>query len=57
VSGNTAVVMAKLWAKGREEGAEVNYTLWFSEVYVRTPEGWRYFLGQASLPLPIKSNP
>jgi ketosteroid isomerase-like protein len=57
VSGNTAVVTAKLWAKGLEDGAEVNYTLWFSDVYVRTPEGWRYFFGQASLPLPIKSKP
>jgi ketosteroid isomerase-like protein len=52
VSGNTAVVTAKLWASGLEDGAKINYTLWFSDVYVRTPQGWRYFFGQASLPLP-----
>jgi ABC-type uncharacterized transport system permease subunit len=51
VSGNTAVVTAKLWAKGIEDGAKVDYVLWFSDVYVRTPKGWRYFFAQASLPL------
>jgi ketosteroid isomerase-like protein len=51
VSGNTAVVTAKLWAKGLEDGVKVDYTLWFSDVYVRTPAGWRYFFGQASLPV------
>jgi ketosteroid isomerase-like protein len=55
VSGDTAVVTAKLWAKGIEDGVKVEYTLWFSDVYVRTPKGWRYFFGQASLPLPSKS--
>jgi hypothetical protein len=30
----------------------VNYKLWFSDTYVRTPTGWRYVFGQASLPLP-----
>jgi ketosteroid isomerase-like protein len=55
VSGDTAVVTAKLWAKGLEDGAKVDYTLWFSDVYVRTPKGWRYFFGQASLPLPRTS--
>jgi hypothetical protein len=24
----------------------------FSDTYVRTPSGWRYVFGQASLPLP-----
>ena len=52
VSGDTAVVTAKLWAKGQEDGATVDYSLWFSDVYVRTSKGWRYFFGQASLPLP-----
>jgi ketosteroid isomerase-like protein len=52
--GDTAVVTAKLWAKGLEDGANVDYTLWFSDVYVRTPAGWRYVFGQASLPLPSK---
>jgi len=50
--GDTAVVTAKLWAKGLEDGVKVDYTLWFSDVYVRTPAGWRYVFGQASLPLP-----
>ncbi len=55
VSGDTAVITAKLWAKGLEDGTKVDYTLWFSDVYVRTPKGWRYFFGQASLPLPRAS--
>jgi ketosteroid isomerase-like protein len=55
VSGDTAVVTAKLWAKGLEDGVKVDYTLWFSDVYVRTSKGWRYFFGQASLPLPQAS--
>jgi hypothetical protein len=29
-----------------------DYTLWFSDTYVRTPNGWRYVFGQSSLPLP-----
>jgi ketosteroid isomerase-like protein len=52
VSGNTAVVTAKLWAKGVEDGVKVDYEMWFSDVYVRTPKGWSYLFGQASLPLP-----
>jgi ketosteroid isomerase-like protein len=55
VSGDTAVVTAKLWAKGLEDGVKIDYTLWFSDVYVRTPKGWRYYFGQASLPLPRAS--
>lgn len=31
---------------------QVEYNLWFSDVYVRTASGWRYVFGQASLPLP-----
>ena len=52
VWGNTAVVTAKLWEKGRENGKPFEYALWFSDTYVRTPSGWRYVFGQASLPLP-----
>jgi len=55
VSGDTAVVTAKLWAKGIEDGERVDYILWFSDVYVRTPKGWRYFFAQASLPVRDKS--
>jgi len=53
VWGDTAVVTAKLWAKGTRDGKPFEYTLWFSDTYVRTPAGWRYVFGQASLPLPL----
>jgi ketosteroid isomerase-like protein len=53
--GDTAVVTAKLWAKGTENGKPFEYTLWFSDTYVRTSAGWRYVFGQASLPLPKTS--
>jgi len=52
VWGDTAVVTALLWAKGTENGKPFEYRLWFSDTYVRTPAGWRYVFGQASLPLP-----
>jgi ketosteroid isomerase-like protein len=52
VWGDTAVVTALLWAKGSEAGKSFEYKLWFSDTYVRTPTGWRYVFGQASLPLP-----
>jgi len=55
VWGDTAVVTAKLWVKGSTEGKPVEYRLWFSDTYVRTPAGWRYVFGQASLPLPKAS--
>ncbi|HEY5801709.1 MAG TPA: nuclear transport factor 2 family protein [Burkholderiaceae bacterium] len=53
VAGDTAVVTAKLWIKGvRKAGSAVDVALWYSDTYVRTPAGWKYFFGQASLPLP-----
>ncbi len=52
VWGNTAVVTAKLWEKGTDNGKPFDYTVWFSDTYVRTPTGWRYVFGQSSLPLP-----
>lgn len=52
VYGNTAVVTARLRIKGTSKGVTFERRLWFSDVYVRTPGGWRYFLGQASLHLP-----
>ena len=55
VWGDTAVVTAKLWAKGTNEGKPFEYIVWFSDTYVRTPTGWRYTFGQASLPLPNAS--
>jgi ketosteroid isomerase-like protein len=52
VWGDTAVVTAKLWLKGTTRGVAFDSLLWFSDTYVRTPNGWRYVFGQASLPLP-----
>jgi uncharacterized protein (TIGR02246 family) len=50
---DTAVVTARLWLKGTpREGAAFDRRLWFSDTYVRTPEGWRYAFGQASISLP-----
>lgn len=55
VWGDTAVVTALLWIKGTNEGKAIDYKLWFSDTYVRTPAGWRYVFGQASIPLPAGS--
>jgi ketosteroid isomerase-like protein len=52
VWGNTAVVTAKLWEQGTESGKPIDYTVWFSDTYVRTGSGWKYVFGQSSLPLP-----
>jgi len=52
VWGNTAVVTALLKEKGTISGKPFEKRLWFSDTYVRTPAGWRYVFGQASLPLP-----
>lgn len=52
VHGDTAVVTALLHLKGTRDGKPFDYKLWFSDTYVRTPKGWKYFFGQASLPLP-----
>lgn len=50
--GETAAVTARLWVKGISHGVAFDRRLWFSDIYVRTPEGWRYAFGQASLHLP-----
>lgn len=52
VWGDTAVVTALLWIKAMQVAKPIDYKLWFSDTYVRTPAGWRYAFGQASLPLP-----
>jgi len=52
VWGDTAVITAKLREKGSDDGRPFEYAVWFSDTYVRTPAGWRYVFGQASLPLP-----
>jgi uncharacterized protein (TIGR02246 family) len=50
---DTAVVTARLWLKGvTREGEAFDRRLWFSDTYVRTPEGWRYAFGQSSISLP-----
>lgn len=54
VWGDTAVVTAKLWIKGSRDGRPFERKLWFSDTYVRTAAGWKYVLGQASLPLPAE---
>ena len=52
VWGDSAVITALLWAKGSTEGKSFDYKLWFSDVYKRTPTGWRYVFAQAAQPLP-----
>jgi ketosteroid isomerase-like protein len=52
VWGDTAVVTARLWTKGTDQGKPFDFCVWFSDTYTRTPSGWRYVHGQASLPLP-----
>lgn len=51
VWGDTAVVTAKLWVKGVDKGKPFEWHVWFADTYVRTPSGWRYVDGFASLPL------
>lgn len=48
---DTAIVTARLWLKGVSEGKPFDRRLWFSDTYVRTPQGWRYAFGQASTSL------
>ncbi len=55
VYGDTAVVTARLWIKGVSGGTAFDERLWFSDTYVRTPQGWKYAFGQASLPLPASA--
>ncbi len=52
--GSTAVVTALLWIKGTNtnKGEPFDYKVWFSDTYVKTPAGWKYVFGQASLRLP-----
>jgi ketosteroid isomerase-like protein len=52
VWGDTAIVTARLWVKGMNQGKVFDRHLWFSDVYVHTATGWRYVFGQASLHLP-----
>jgi ketosteroid isomerase-like protein len=53
---DTAVVTARLWLKGtRKNGQSFDRRLWFSDTYVRTPQGWKYAFAQASMDLPAKT--
>jgi len=52
VWGDRAVITALLWQKGTYKGEPFDDHLWFSDTYVRTPDGWRYVFGQASIRLP-----
>jgi len=49
--GDTAVVTETVWVKGSINGRPVDQKLSVTETYVRTPNGWRYVSGQASLPV------
>ena len=49
---DTAIVTAVLWLKGTGPLGPFDRRLWFSDTYVRTPEGWRYAFGQSSINLP-----
>lgn len=51
VFGDTAVITSKLWLKGVDKGKPFEWHVWFNDTYVRTPSGWRYVDGFASLPL------
>jgi ketosteroid isomerase-like protein len=52
VWSDTAVITALLWQKGTFKGQPFDDHLWFSDTYIRTPGGWRYVFGQASIRLP-----
>lgn len=50
---DTAIVTARLHFRATTKtGETVDRRLWFSDTYVRTPDGWRYAFGQASIALP-----
>ena len=48
VWGDTAIVTAFLWEKGTDSGKSFDHKLWFSDVYLRTPTGWRYVFAQSA---------
>jgi ketosteroid isomerase-like protein len=53
VWGDTAVITALLWEKGtNKDGSSFDKKLWFSDIYKRTEDGWKYVFAQASIPLP-----
>lgn len=50
--GDTAIVTARLWIKGSRGAQHFDYRVWFSDTYIRTPQGWRYVFGQAGASVP-----
>jgi ketosteroid isomerase-like protein len=50
--GDTAVVTALLWAKGKEDGKSFEYRVWFSDTYAKIGGRWQYVLGHASARMP-----
>jgi ketosteroid isomerase-like protein len=50
--GDTAVITALLRIKGVRDGTPIDFSVWYSDTYVRTPKGWRYVLGQAGQAIP-----
>ena len=46
VWGDAAVITALLWVKGTAGGKAFDYKVWFSDVYVRNANGWKYVFGQ-----------
>jgi len=47
---DTATVTACLWIKYTDAQKKLHdYKVWFSDTYVRTPDGWKYAFGMASL--------
>jgi ketosteroid isomerase-like protein len=51
VFGDTAVVTETLRVKGTQDGKPIDYEVWSSDTYSRTPAGWRYVFGQSSMPV------
>lgn len=47
---DTAVVTARLRVKGQGKAGAFDRTVWFSDTYVRTPQGWRYAFAQVAIP-------
>jgi ketosteroid isomerase-like protein len=47
---DTAVVTARLRVKGHGKAGAFDRTVWFSDTYVRTPQGWRYAFAQVAIP-------
>ncbi|MCH2222431.1 MAG: nuclear transport factor 2 family protein [Dechloromonas sp.] len=47
---DTGVVTARLRIKGTQASGPFDKSLWFSDTYVRTQQGWKYAFARVSLP-------